>query len=76
MSNSLKPVLLQSFNVVAFAVTITINALASSLTLNGITTAEVFRFAFYFGDSCGIRLLNLRRNLHAAVVVRGFSSTA
>jgi benzodiazapine receptor len=41
MSNSGKTVLLQSLNVLAFAVTVTVNALASSLALNGRTTAEV-----------------------------------
>ena len=41
MPSSWKPVLLQSFNVVAFAVTVIINGLASSLALNGVTTAEV-----------------------------------
>jgi hypothetical protein len=41
MSNSGKTVLLQSLNVLAFAITITVNALASSLALNGRTTAEV-----------------------------------
>lgn len=41
MSNSGKTVLLQSLNVLAFAVTVIVNALASSLALNGRTTAEV-----------------------------------
>jgi benzodiazapine receptor len=41
MSGSWKPVLLQSLNVVAFAVTVIVNGLASSLALNGVTTAEV-----------------------------------
>jgi len=41
MSHSGKTVLLQSLNVLAFAVTVTVNALASSLALNGRTTAEV-----------------------------------
>ena len=41
MSNSGKTVLLQSLNVLAFAVTVIVNALASSLALNGVTTAEV-----------------------------------
>ena len=41
MSSSWKPVLLQSFNVVVFAVTVIVNGLASSLALNGVTTAEV-----------------------------------
>jgi benzodiazapine receptor len=41
MSNSGKTVLLRSLNVLAFAVTVTVNALASSLALNGRTTAEV-----------------------------------
>ena len=41
MSSSWKPVLLQSFNVVVFAVTVVVNGLASSLALNGVTTAEV-----------------------------------
>jgi len=39
MSNSGKNVLLQSLNVLAFAVTVVVNALASSLALNGRTTA-------------------------------------
>jgi benzodiazapine receptor len=33
--------MLQSLNVLAFAVTVIVNALASSLALNGVTTAEV-----------------------------------
>jgi benzodiazapine receptor len=41
MSNSGKTILLQSLNVIAFAVTVIVNALASSLALNGRTTAEV-----------------------------------
>jgi benzodiazapine receptor len=41
MSNSWKPILLQSLNIVVFAVTVIVNALASSLALNGRTTAEV-----------------------------------
>ena len=41
MSSSWKPVLLQSFNVAVFAVTVIVNGLASSLALNGVTTAEV-----------------------------------
>jgi len=41
MSNSWKTVLLQSLNVVVFAVTVIVNGLASSLALNGVTTAEV-----------------------------------
>jgi benzodiazapine receptor len=41
MSNSGKAVLLQSLNVLAFAVTVIVNVLASSLALNGRTTAEV-----------------------------------
>jgi benzodiazapine receptor len=41
MSNSGKTILLQSLNVLAFAVTVIVNALASSLALNGRTTAEV-----------------------------------
>jgi len=41
MSGSWKPVLLQSLNVVVFAVTVVVNGLASSLALNGVTTAEV-----------------------------------
>jgi benzodiazapine receptor len=41
MSNSGKTILLQSLNVLAFAVTVIVNALASSLALNGVTTAEV-----------------------------------
>jgi benzodiazapine receptor len=41
MSNSVKPLLLQSLNVLAFAVTVIVNGLASSLALNGRTTAEV-----------------------------------
>jgi benzodiazapine receptor len=41
MSNSGKTLLLQSLNVVAFAVTVIVNVLASSLALNGVTTAEV-----------------------------------
>ena len=41
MSNSWKPILLQSLNIVIFAVTVIVNALASSLALNGRTTAEV-----------------------------------
>ena len=41
MSNSVKILLLQSLNVLAFAVTVIVNALASSLALNGVTTAEV-----------------------------------
>ena len=40
-SNSGKTVLLQSLNVLAFAVTVIVNALASSLALNDRTTAEV-----------------------------------
>ena len=36
-----KTILLQSLNVVVFAVTIVVNGLASSLALNGRTTAEV-----------------------------------
>ena len=41
MPNSRKTVLLQSLNVLAFAVTVLVNGLASSLALNGRTTAEV-----------------------------------
>jgi benzodiazapine receptor len=41
MSGSGKTVLLQSLNVFAFAVTVIVNGLASSLALNGRTTAEV-----------------------------------
>ena len=41
MSNSVKILLLQSLNVIAFAVTVIVNVLASSLALNGVTTAEV-----------------------------------
>jgi benzodiazapine receptor len=41
MSNSVKTLLLQSLNVLAFAVTVIVNGLASSLALNGRTTAEV-----------------------------------
>jgi benzodiazapine receptor len=41
MSSSWKPVLLQSLNVAVFAVTVIVNGLASSLALNGVTTAEV-----------------------------------
>ena len=41
MSNSRKTVLLQSVNALAFAVTVVVNGLASSLALNGRTTAEV-----------------------------------
>ena len=41
MSNSVKTLLLQSVNVLAFAVTVIVNGLASSLALNGRTTAEV-----------------------------------
>jgi benzodiazapine receptor len=41
MSSSWKPVLLQSLNVAVFAVTVIVNGLASSLSLNGVTTAEV-----------------------------------
>ncbi len=41
MSNSRKTILLQSLNVLAFAVTVVVNGLASSLALNGRTTAEV-----------------------------------
>jgi benzodiazapine receptor len=41
MSNSGKTVLLRSLNVLAFVVTVIVNALASSLALNGRTTAEV-----------------------------------
>jgi benzodiazapine receptor len=41
MSNSRKIILLQSLNVLAFAVIVIVNALASSLALNGRTTAEV-----------------------------------
>jgi benzodiazapine receptor len=41
MSGSEKTVLLQSLNVLAFAVTVIVNGLASSLALNGRTTAEV-----------------------------------
>jgi benzodiazapine receptor len=41
MLNSGKTVLLQSLNVLAFAVTVVVNGLASSLALNGRTTAEV-----------------------------------
>jgi len=41
MSSSWKPVLLQSLNIVVFAVTVIVNGLASSLALNGVTTAEV-----------------------------------
>jgi benzodiazapine receptor len=41
MSNSWKPILLQSLNIIVFAVTVIVNALASSLALNGRTTAEV-----------------------------------
>jgi len=41
MSRSWKLVLLQSLNVVVFVVTVIVNGLASSLALNGVTTAEV-----------------------------------
>jgi len=41
MPNSRKIILLQSLNVLAFAVTVVVNGLASSLALNGRTTAEV-----------------------------------
>jgi benzodiazapine receptor len=41
MSSFGKTVLLQSLNVLAFAVTVAVNGLASSLALNGRTTAEV-----------------------------------
>jgi hypothetical protein len=41
MPVSRKTILLQSLNVIAFAVTVVVNGLASSLTLNGRTTAEV-----------------------------------
>jgi len=41
MSSSMKTVLLQSLNVIAFVVTVIVNGLASSLALNGRTTAEV-----------------------------------
>jgi benzodiazapine receptor len=41
MSGSKKAILLQSLNVVAFILTIVVNGLASSVTLNGRTTAEV-----------------------------------
>jgi benzodiazapine receptor len=41
MSNSVKTLLLQSLNVLAFAVTVIVNGLASSLALNGKTTAEI-----------------------------------
>jgi hypothetical protein len=41
MSGSGKAVLLQSLNVVVFAVTVIVNGLASSRGLNGVTTAEV-----------------------------------
>ena len=41
MSGSWKPVLLQSLNVAVFAVTVIVNGLASSLALNGVTTAEI-----------------------------------
>jgi benzodiazapine receptor len=41
MSSSWKPVLLQSLNVAVFVVTVIVNGLASSLALNGVTTAEV-----------------------------------
>jgi benzodiazapine receptor len=41
MSNSWKIILLQSLNIIVFAVTVIVNALASSLALNGRTTAEV-----------------------------------
>jgi hypothetical protein len=41
MSNSGKTILLQSLNIITFAVTVIVNALASSLALNGRTTAEV-----------------------------------
>jgi benzodiazapine receptor len=41
MSNSRITILLQSVNVLAFAVTVIVNGLASSLALNGRTTAEV-----------------------------------
>ncbi len=46
MSNSGKIILLQSLNVLAFAVTVIVNALASSLALNGRTTAEVSNLYF------------------------------
>jgi benzodiazapine receptor len=41
MSNSRKTILLQSLNVLAFTVVVLVNALGSSLALNGRTTAEV-----------------------------------
>ena len=41
MSSSKKAVLLQSLNIVAFILTIVVNGLASSVGLNGRTTAEV-----------------------------------
>lgn len=41
MPNSRKIILLQSLNILAFAVTVVVNGLASSLALNGRTTAEV-----------------------------------
>jgi benzodiazapine receptor len=41
MSSSGKNILLQSLNVLVFAVTVIVNSLASSLALNGRTTAEV-----------------------------------
>jgi benzodiazapine receptor len=41
MSDSKKAILLQSLNVLAFAITVVVNGLASSLALNGRTTAEV-----------------------------------
>jgi len=46
MSNSGKTILLQSLNVLAFAVTVIVNALANSLPLNGRTTAEVSNMYF------------------------------
>ena len=41
MSNSMKTILLQSLNILAFVVTVIVNGLASSLALNGRTPAEV-----------------------------------
>ena len=41
MLSSGKAVLLQSLNVAVFAITVVVNGLASSLALNGVTTAEV-----------------------------------
>jgi hypothetical protein len=68
--------MLQSLNVLSFAVTVVVNGLASSLALNGRTTAEVSDLYFTLVTPAGYVFAIWGRDLRVVACFRGFPSAA